>query len=222
MPKEDNKFTIKIESILGGESLFRNFAKADQYQSSLAIDPDMPDSDSGTASDRPSGFLRPVGNFGYGGAALTGAPMWMTPTPKNSLTYVYLDNGSTYTASSGSLTGLGDLNDGGTSAGNGSAYYDNYVYFARDTTIARYGPLDGTAAFIDDYWVTTLSKTALTANNYPFLGINEHRLPNHIMHRHRADGRLYFADVVDNRGTLHYISTNKTTVEGDNDNGSTY
>lgn len=150
------------------------------------------------------------------------APMWQISNPKDTFLYVYDASGSIYTINNAStFSTLGDLTDGGTSTGNGSEYYDNYIYFARDTTVARYGPLDGTPAFTDDYWVTTLGKTALTNTTYPSHSSTGIKLPNHVMHRH-SDGRLYFADVVGNQGYIHYISTTKTTVEGDTDNGSTY
>jgi hypothetical protein len=41
------------------------------------------------------------------------------------------------------------------------------------------------------------------------------------MKRH-SDGRLYIADVVGNTGTIHFVQTSKTTVEGDTNAGSDY
>src|SRR3990167_8080265 len=95
------------------------------------------------------------------------------------------------------------------------------MYFARSTTVARYGPLNGTPSWTTDYWGNSLGKTALVDIDYP--SDNEAGLdyPNHVMHRH-SDGRLYFVDVVDNAGTIHYIKTTKTSVEGDTDGGSKY
>ena len=224
---EDNKFTIKIESILGGHAPTTHFASADQFRNSIGIDPSLPIND---ASDDPfsfiaSGLLRPTAYSEFGDTV--GAPQWIIEPPnKRNVTgifYVYDSDGSVYSfnaTATPTLTGLGDLNDGGSASGNGAAYYDNYVYFARDTTIARYGPLDSVSpAFTDDYWVTTLGKTALTDTGYSLAGNGI--LPNHVLHRH-SDGKLYIADVVGNQGTIHYIATTKTTVEGDTDNGSTY
>ncbi len=57
-------------------------------------------------------------------------------------------------------------------------------------------------------------------NRVPF-GASTIYFPNHILKRH-SDGRMYVADVVGNQGTLHYVKTTKTTVEGDTNNGSTY
>lgn len=206
---------IRIESVLGGESGYLNFSGADEYQASQGIDPDLSLNDY-----TPSGYIIPsfVGSVG---AFSTGVP-WFENTPKDGKYYAYGVNGSIFTYSaSGGLVGLGDLNDGGTAEGNGFAYYDNYLYAARSTTVARYGPLDGTPAWTDDFWVGTLGKTALTDTTYPTVGPVGISSLNHVMLRH-SDGNLYFADVVGNQGVLHKISTTKTTVEGDTDNGSTY
>ncbi len=222
----DGKFTIKIESILGGHAPTTHFAAPDQFRTSIGIDPSLPINDEENAySIIASGLLRPVGSEKVGTEVLTHAPMWIISTPKDSKTYVYDYKGSVYTALDGAfgtdITTLGDLTDGGTAQGNGAAYYDNYMYFARSTTVARYGPLDGTPSFTDDYWVTTLGKTALTDQQYPNDRSLGFEYPNHVLHRH-SDGKLYIADVVGNRGTIHFISTTKITTEGDTDNGSTY
>ena len=211
---------IRIESILGGHSVSSNFARSDQFQSSLGIDPSMPPSFT-SGMYFPGGILTPVSGNKVSQSTTNGIPMWLKTNPKDANIYVYCSTGSVYTTDGLSVvTGLGDLTDGGTSTANGMAYYDNYMYFARSTTIARYGPLNGTPVFTDDYWVTTLSKTALTDTTYP-LHFSTVSYPNHILHRH-SDGKLYIADVVGNQGYIHYISTTKTTVEGDTDNGSTY
>lgn len=216
------EFQIRIDSILGGQSEFAAFSGPDQFLASYNLDPDQPIADSGSQSYRPSGFLRPTPperiDFSFSGAI-----KWFIPNPKNDEVYVYGSTGSVYSInpSNYTVTSVGDLTDGGTSTANGGEYYDNYIYFARDTTVARYGPLNGGAVFTDDYWVTSLSQTALVNTTYPQLYLAGQRLPNHVMHRH-SDGRLYFADVIGNQGYLHFISTLKTTVEGDTDNGSTY
>lgn len=223
--EKDNKFTIRIESILGGHSPTTHFAAPNQFRASIGIDPAQPINDSfrsslGTVA---TGLLRPAANEKISATTLNHAPLWMIANPKDALIYVYDYVGSIYTITlnSSTVTGLSDLNDGGSANGNGAEYYDNYIYFARNTTIARYGPLNGTPAFTDDYWVTTLSKTALTNTQYPSEYFNTLAYPNHVMHRH-SDGKLYIADVVGNQGYIHYIQTTKTTVEGDTDNGSTY
>lgn len=219
---------IRIESILGGHSPFTHFAAEDQFLYSSAIDPEYGLTDIGTLSlsNKASGLIRPIASEEVEDGIVNGAPMWLLGDPeKSNNTYLYDAVGSVYTvnANGGSITPLGDLNDGGDANGNGAAYYDNYVYFARDTTIARYGPLDGTAVFTDDYWVSSLGKTALADISYPLLtgATISARHPTHILHRH-SDGKLYILDLVGNQATLHYIQTTKTTVAGDTDAGSKY
>lgn len=211
-------FQIKIDSVLGGIGAYSDFARKDQFRMSYSIDPDQAYNTDSIAS----GLLRPVAYTKFSGTTITATPMWMTANPKDANVFVYDSAGSVYTFDSGfTPTGLADLNDGGTATGNGLAYYDNYVYAARSTTIARYGPLNGAATWADDYWVTTLSKAALEDTTYPNFTGNSIEMPNHPMYRH-SDGKLYFGDVVGNQGAIHYISTTKTTVEGDTDNSSTY
>lgn len=216
---------ILIESILGGHSPTTHISAADQFRASFAIDPSLPvDNGDGVYSSIASGLIRPQGSTSRN--TTVGTIAWFSEDAKKTgltQSYAYDTLGSVYLVSeSGGLT---DLSDGGSmsnGSGNGSAYYDNYIYFAKNTTVARYGPLNGTPAFDGDYWVSTLGKTALTNTSYPSdPWMNNGTYANHVMHRH-SDGKLYFADVVGNQGYLHVISTTKTTVEGDTDNGSTY
>lgn len=219
----NEKRTIRIDSILGGIAPTDFFSASDQYYSSTSIDPSA-GIQSGVPSDygRPSGAIVPIISDLFA-VSTANAPLWMISTPKSDTVYIYDYSGSTYTLSGSTVSGLGDLNDGGTAQGNGAAYYDNYVYFSRSTTIARYGPLNGSPSFTDDFWVGTLGKTALSDTTYPgnnttYVNVKH---SNHVLHRH-SDGKLYIADVLDNQGTIHFIQTSKTTVEGDTDNGSTY
>src|SRR3990167_2051873 len=212
---------IKIESILGGHAPSTHFAGKDQFRASLGIDPRQGIADSGIYASFPSGLLKPVGvtNLGTTVASIK----WFVNEPKGTgAVYAYASTGSVYTLDANGA--IGELSDGGneagTGSGNGAGYYDNYVYFAKNTTIARYGPLNGVATLNGDYWGTTLAKTALVHTTYTNQDIGL-VYPNHILHRH-SDGRLYIADVVDNKGTIHYIATTKATVEGDTDNSSTY
>jgi len=217
---------IRIESILGGQSPTTNFAASDQFRASLGIDPALPVVDLSTSifGSTASGLLRPSGTLNWTGASFVGsAPMWIVSNPKLNKFYIYDTDGSTYSAAGSVIT---ELSDGGSmsgSSGNGCAYYDNYIYFAKNTTVARYGPLDGTPGFDGNYWSGTLSKAALTdTTTYPQTGNQVSlKLRNHYMHRH-SDGALYFADVVGNQGVIHKIKTTKTTVEGDTDYGSTF
>lgn len=214
--------TIRIESILGGHSQLSNYANPDQFRSSLGINPSLPvNDDEGVEALGSSGLLRPTPVKELDPGTIKRIPFWIKANPKNNITYVYTNCGSIYTTTGSTISELGDLNDGGQSLGNGMAYYDNYMYFARETTIARYGPLNGSPTFTDDYWSTTLSKTALTSQAYPSDPTLGFSYPNHVMHRH-SDGRLYIADVQDGKGVLHYVQTTKTSVEGDTDAGSKY
>lgn len=225
-----NTRTILIESILGGHAPMSHFAAPDQFRASIGIDPSLPANDSNDATNIDgtafvaSGLLRPtsyVESF-----ATAGHVRWIISPPdkRSGITdeyYVYDEAGSVYSILSSGEQGTvtGDLNDGGTAQGNGAAYYDNYVYFARDTTIARLGPLTTSPTLTDDYWSGTLGLTPLQEILTLFSGQTE--LATHFLHRH-SDGRLYIADFVDGKGTIHYIKTTKTTVEGDTNDGTTY
>lgn len=216
-----DKLQIRINSILGGQAPTSMFAREDQFLMSSGIDPSVSLSAQNSIfyDDLPNGSITPVGvKKQY---SPNDAILWMVRNPKTRYTYMVDASGSAYSMDYDySFTILNDDTALNNSSGNGCAYYDNYVYFAKDTTIARYGPLDGTPTWDGDYWVTTLGLTQLTnTSNYP--KVSGRNIPNHYLHRH-SDGRLYIADVVDNTGTLHYIQTTKTTVEGDTNNGSKY
>ena len=214
---------IRIDSILGGQSVMSNFSGSGQFRASLGIDPAQPIDDLDTATSTiASGFLRPAASQKISGSTITSAPLWMIPNPKDANVYVYDANGSAYTVDA-TMTTVTALSDGGSlssAIGNGAEYYDNYIYFAKNTDIGRYGPLNGAPAFNGTYWTGTLAKAALTNTTYPTSFKNNIQLPNHVLHRH-SDGKLYIADVVGNNGTISYIATTKTTVEGDTDNSST-
>jgi hypothetical protein len=219
---------IRIESILGGISQYSEFSNEDQVKTTSGIDPDHQFySTVGYAYNYPSGYVVAGAKASIGAIGLSPAN-WIESNPKNGIVYVYDAVGSIYSFDSEfTVTALGDLTDGGTSSGNGCAYMDNYIYFARDTTVARYGPLNGSPTFTDDYWVGVLSKTALSNTQYPNTSIKNSgvkvstKYPNHVLYR-SSNGKLYFTDVVGGQGVLHCISTTKTTVEGDTDDGSTY
>jgi len=212
--------TIVIDSILGGHSQLANFSTKNQFRASLGIDPGQPIDDDDTAySSVGSGYLRPTALTSVS-TTVGAAPLWMKTNPKRQQTYILDALGSMYTIVS---TTFGTLSDAGTltgGIGNGMEYYDNYMYIATGTDITRYGPLNGTPGFVANYWTSTLGKPALTNTTYPTTYLNGIQLPNHVMHRH-SDGKLYIADVVGNQGTIHFISTTKTSVEGDTDNNST-
>jgi hypothetical protein len=221
---------IRIESILGGMAPISFMPTENQFRYAIGIDPSATDDGSGGDYGVGTGLLVPT-NYADVAKELQ-VVTWIQNAPKTTSTFFYGASGSCYTRTGNDIW-QGGLSDGGTmsgtshatgngaSSGNGFAYYDNYMYLAKNTTIARYGPLDGDAVFDGDYWGTTLAKAELTDTTYPYPASYSFggRLPNHILHRH-SNGKLYIADVVGNNGTLHSISTTKTTREGDTDNGS--
>lgn len=217
-------FRIKIESALGGMTPSTHFGSAGQFRAFLGIDPAQPIDDNDTVySTIASGLLRPVASEKFSGTTITSAPLFIRTNPKDSSVYVLDAANSAYTVNA-TLTTVTALSDAGhlsSGRGNGMDYYDNYMYFFKNTDVARYGPLDGAPSFNGTYWTGTLGKTALTDTTYPTSFLNKIQLPNRPHCRH-SDGRLYFGDVVSNQGTLHFIGTTKTTVEGDTNNGSTY
>lgn len=217
-------FEIKIETVLGGHSPTTHFGGAGQFRASLGIDPAQPLDDTDTVySTIASGLLRPTASEKFSGSVIGAAPLFMKTNPKDSFVYVYDSLGSAYTidATFSTVTALSDAGHLSSSIGNGCEYYDNYMYFVKNTDVARYGPLNGAAVFTPSYWVSSLSMTALSNTTYPTTFLNNIQIPNHPMCRH-SDGILYMGDVVGNQGYLHAIQTAKTTVEGDTNNGSTY
>lgn len=228
--------TIRIESILGGVSDYLWGGGDDQFMYGYGIDPYEPVNDTATNLAEESSALNISATstrrlLGIG--SLADAVCWMVSEPISSSNnlFVYDVDGSVYTientGTNTQLTGIGDLTDGGSSDGDGCAYYDNYMYFSRSTTVARYGPLNGTPTFTDDFWVATLGKTALADNGTlygnmgpagSYMGLYA---AHHFLHAH-SDGRLYIIDLVDGAGTIHYIKTSQTTTPGDTDAGSTY
>lgn len=220
-------FKLEISSILGGETPVAYTAAKDQYLPSLGINPFAKVRDNGVGSYlfpfniQTSGIIRPSNNQPMANNPIAHWPTWIDLEPKASNFYVYDSVGSAYSNNiqNNTVTALNDAGTLSSSSGNGMTYYDNYMYFATNTDITRFGPLNGAAGFVPNYWTSTLGKAALTNTTYPNVGAGSFLLPNHFLHRH-SDGKLYIADVVGNQGTLHVISTTKTTVEGDTDAGS--
>lgn len=207
---------IEIKSILGGIAPSYGFAGDSQYGASLGVDPDFPATDSQV---QPSGLIRPTAMEKFSGSTVDAIPLWITTTPKQATIYAFLNNGTLvgYNSSLSGETKVGSLS---TCSGNGMEYYDNYLYLGRNTDIARYGPLDGSATLTSAYWTSTLSLASLANTSYP--SIRGVQMPNHPMHRH-TDDALYFIDVQSSGyGILCKIKTTKTTAEGDTNYGSAY
>ena len=227
MPSKN--FKISIDSILGGHSKLSQFSSEGEFKNSLAVDPDAEET---TGSNRSGGVLTPVPSTALtagNGTGIDAEPLWLNTTPKTDNVFVYDQSGKVYEAVLASNT-ISDLNNGAaltTSSGNGAAYYDNYNYFATNTNITRYGPLNGVKVFLQTYW-SGLSLSALgNGVTYPAPKIGTTKYPNHVMHRH-VDDKLYICDVMaangtsTGRGAIHYIKTTRTTAEGDTNNGSTF
>lgn len=219
--------TIVIDSILGGASQVSYFPGEGQFLGSNGIDPTEPAFFDAFVSNifqyQASGLLCPVATEKISESSLNYAPMWFITQPHGT-TYVYDYQSSLYavrTDGSSKFVGISDAGELSNGQGNGARYYDNYVYLAKSTTVARYGPLNGTPTLDGTYWTGTLGKTALSDTTYPTNSDLFLDYPNHVLHAH-SDGRLYIADVLGGEGVLHFISTTKTTVEGDTNNGSTY
>lgn len=212
-----SEINIKIESILGGINPAQYFNVDNGYNSAIAIDPDLP---VGT-DKKTSGMLVPSLYQDFTTTHVDGNPMWILTNNKNTLIYVYCDNGAfvSYTAAFASETDLTKPTSGN---GSGAAYYNNYIYLGTPTNIARYGPLNGTPAIAQNVWTaaTLGSQTALTDLTYPTIQGVE--IPNHPMHVHPSNNILYFGDVNTGRGMIHQIETKKTSAEGDTDDNSDY
>lgn len=221
---------ILINSILGGESLTSHFATKDQFGDSLGIDPAYPLDSTTLATNsrvmKASGLLRPVGSAKFSGTTITNAPMWQVPNPKNSLVYVYDARSSAYSIdpTGPTVTALSDAGTlSSTGHGDGCEYYDNYIYFSTPSDLTRYGPLDGTPGFQISYWQATLGLSAIPEISTPGVVFNTNLgYPRKVLKRH-SDGKMYIGHkTAGGQGAISYVSTTKTTVEGDTNNGSTF
>lgn len=217
---------IKFNSIWNGVAPSQYFQKEGQFLNSIGIDPDLPISDA-VGDRRTSGALRPSGYASFDSTQNDGNPYWIMTSPKTALIYTYLSSGkfNSYTSAFGSETNIGTPTSG---AGNGAAYYNNYIYLATPTQVFRYGPLNGTAALSNaliansellDGWDGG-TDTVMVNTTYPAIR-GSGTFPNHPMHAH-VDNKLYIGDFKNGIGYLHFIKTSKTTDEGDTNDGSTY
>lgn len=212
------KKPIIIDSIFGGWVASKYFGEKGQFLASVAIDPDVPLTDTST-DIKTAGAIRPIGYAKFSGATLDQTPMWIVTTPKDAKIWVYGVGGDIY--SYDSAFGTETLERAvATASGQGFAYYNNYVYYVRNGDVGRYGPLTSSPGFTDNFWTNTLSLTAPANTTYP---VTRHSLnyPNHPMHFH-VDNKLYFGDVVNGQGVIHFIRTKKVTNQGDTNDGSTF
>lgn len=208
-------YNLSIEQIFKGHSASQYFGTEGTFNTSIAIDPDLPII---STDVRTSGFPIPVGYAIFSGANVTSHVVRILNNPKNTLTYVVLSNGRliSYNSSLASETLVGTVAGG---AAVWAEYYNNYIYIWTPTNISRYGPLNGTPALTDTVWTgaTLGTQTALTNTTYPTL--RSVSIPNHVAHVH-GDGSMYFTDFINGQGLIHRINTRKVTDEGDT-NGST-
>ena len=232
-------FKITIDSVLGGIS--RGFfpERDDQFHASIAINPY--EALGANLPKRSTGFLMPTGYAKFSGTSIQSRPMWIIKSPKlngNSEPYVYYyESNGKFGAFTATTIGNGAIKTADCAStpnnlpiaitngnGSGAAYYNNYVYCCVSDDVSRYGPinsaagLDASNGIAEDVWTgaTLGTQTALTDTTYPS------SIPNHPMHVHPHDNRLYFGDFKNGQGMIHYIETKMTTYEGDTNNGSLY
>jgi len=222
-----SKRKIIIDSIYGGWGRNLYDTAPSTFNASIAIDPDSQSSPTIQAS----GFLSPTAYSKFSGSSIAAKPLWIVTNPKTSNSFVY-DNGGGMNSFDSSLA-MRTTDEAGTSfpinftggAGNGFAYYNNFIYVFENTDVSQYGGMDQGASIAKTENVWTGAKfgmSALTDTTYPSLrsGFNI-ELPNHPAFTH-TDDALYFGDVVSGQGVIHKIKTSKTTIEGDTNNGSAF
>ena len=167
--------TLKINQIFKGHSASQYFGADGTYNTSTAIDPDLPI----VSTDvRTSGYIVPVGYSKFSGANVNAPVIRMITNPKNTLVYSVLTNGRliSYTSAFGSETLVGTVSGG---VAKWAEYYNNYIYIFTGTDVSRYGPLNGAPSLVDGVWTgaTLGSLTALTNTTYPSLrGVSYHFL----------------------------------------------
>lgn len=214
------KFKHVIDNIWGGISSSHNFFKEGEYLDSLAIDPDWTIRSS-SGPTKIGGILTPTNDTDFTSTVINSTPMWIVTSPRDTLVYTYLVNGRfvSYSSSLGSETNIATPTAGNAS---GMAYYNNFIYLATTVDISSYGPIDNTPALVDTDWTGTGlgSQTALTDTTY--LSLQGTELPNHAMHYHAPNNRLYFCDFKNGEGLIHFIKTKRTTDDGDTNDGSKY
>lgn len=93
------------------------------------------------------------------GSVVTGLIKWIVDaTPYNTYRYAYDENGVIYKIDGDTWAVLQTTPS---SHGQGMAVSANYLYYTQDSQIGRYGPLDGTPTFQDN-WHTGLNNTSTT------------------------------------------------------------
>lgn len=110
--------------------------------------------------DDPGRFSLNPGAVKESGSVITGLPKWIVSgQPYDTNTYAYDANGVLYKRTSGGTWSL--IRSVSNSHGQGLGVYNDYLYYVQDTQVGRYGPLDGSPTFTDN-WQTGLNSTATT------------------------------------------------------------
>jgi hypothetical protein len=227
----------QITSIDGGIAQSVLGDASNTYLQAVGIDPDLPAVASGLTT-RTSGVIVPSTYVKFSGTEIDGIPYWIITQPKSDHSFVYTSAGKlhsfnadiTMRATDEAGTAFPIAITGG--AGNGAAYYNNFLYLAEGTEISQYGGLDQGASIVQTPNVWQGAKfsmaTALTNSTYPIMTALSLSIPNHPMHVH-GDNALYVGDVLptgaganSGRGCLHKIKTKRTTIDGDTNDGSVY
>jgi hypothetical protein len=87
------------------------------------------------------------------GTVVTGLVKWIvTPPNGNGDSYLYDDVGNIYKRTSAGVYSL--IHTVPNSHGNGMEYFaeDDFLYYTSDSLVGRYGPLNGTPNFVDDFF----------------------------------------------------------------------
>ena len=207
---------VTISSIFRGHNATRYFTVDGGYDSSIGVDPDFDVS----GQVKTSGILCPTRFEKFSGNNVDAAPLWMIMDYKDTNLYNYLANGEIirYDKNLANETKLTKPTDG---LGNGACYYNNYIYFATPTNIARYGPMDGTPTLTQNAWTSALLGSQPPLSNATYPTIRGVKIPNHAMVAH-ADNQMYICDVKEGQGVIHSIKTTKGATEGSDDDGSAY
>ena len=211
--KGSNLQSIEIDNIEGGWNNQQYLDGKGQYDSSIGVNPDF----ALISQTKASGVICPVSYSKFSGSNITGFPLWLITDIKDNKIYAYASDGKfvSYSSSYTTETLIGTPTSG---AGNGAAYYNNYLYLATPTDISRYGNLDGSPTGTNNWWTGILA--ALANTTYPSL--RNTPIPNHPMHVH-VDNTLYVGDVNSaGQGQIHRLKTSKGTVQGDTNNVSAY
>lgn len=135
---------IKINDIFSGQSASQYFGSKGTYNTSVAVDPDLPILSTDT---RTSGFPVPVGYEKFSSTNVTGSVVAQITHPKDNLLWTIQANGKVVTYSS-ALTSASEIIIGTVTGSNasGAAYYNNYIYVfgtgASKNDVSRIGPLN--------------------------------------------------------------------------------